>query len=406
MNSDPELLKKLIQKGSFLPKEEMLEVERKKGSLFIGIPKETSFQERRVALVPETVSLLVAHGHEVKVESKAGEGANFSDNDYSEAGAQICKSRKEIYECNIVFKVTPPSDDEVDLMPGNQTFISALQISIQPKQVLTKLIKKKITAIAWDYIQDEEGVFSVVRTVGEIAGNTSILIAGELISSFSSGKGMMLGGIAGVQPTEVVIIGAGTVGEFATRAALGLGASVKVFDNRLSKLRRLQNDIGQRVYTSIIQPKVLAKAIRRADIVIGALRSSVGKTPCVVTELMIQEMKSGSVIVDVSIDQGGCFETSRITNHDDPTFVKHGVMHYCVPNIASRVSRTASFAISNIFSPLLLEMGERGGVVDLIRSHSGFRNGVYIYKGILTNEVLGKVFNLNYKDINLILPGI
>ncbi|MBT5438567.1 MAG: alanine dehydrogenase [Flavobacteriales bacterium] len=406
MNTDPELLKKLIQKGSFLPKEEMLEVERKKGSLFIGIPKETSFQERRVALVPETVSLLVAHGHEVKVESKAGEGANFSDNDYSEAGAQICKSRKEIYECNIVFKVTPPSDDEVDLMPGNQTFISALQISIQPKQVLTKLIKKKITAIAWDYIQDEEGVFSVVRTVGEIAGNTSILIAGELISSFSSGKGMMLGGIAGVQPTEVVIIGAGTVGEFATRAALGLGASVKVFDNRLSKLRRLQNDIGQRVYTSIIQPKVLAKAIRRADIVIGALRSSVGKTPCVVTELMIQEMKSGSVIVDVSIDQGGCFETSRITNHDDPTFVKHGVTHYCVPNIASRVSRTASFAISNIFSPLLLEMGERGGVVDLIRSHSGFRNGVYIYKGILTNEVLGKVFNLNYKDINLILPGI
>ena len=406
MNTDPELLKKLIQKGSLLPKEEMLEVERKKGSLHIGIPKETSFQERRVALVPETVSLLVAHGHEVKVESNAGAGANFSDNDYSEAGAQICKSRKEIYECNIVFKVTPPSDDEVDLMPGNQTFISALQISIQPKQVLTKLIKKKITAIAWDYIQDEEGVFSLVRPVGEIAGNTSILIAGELISSFSSGKGMMLGGIAGVQPTEVVIIGAGTVGEFATRAALGLGASVKVFDNRLSKLRRLQNDIGQRVYTSIIQPKVLAKAIRRADIVIGALRSSVGKTPCVVTELMVQEMKSGSVIVDVSIDQGGCFETSRVTNHDDPTFVKHGVTHYCVPNIASRVSRTASFAISNIFSPLLLEMGERGGVEDLIRSHSGFRNGVYIYKGLLTNEVLGKVFNLKYKDINLILPGI
>ena len=406
MNTDPELLKKLIQKGNLLPQEEMLEVTPKKGSLFIGIPKETSFQERRVALVPETVSLLVANGHEVKVESKAGEGANFSDNDYSEAGAQICKSRKEIYECNIVFKVTPPSDDEVDLMPGNQTFISALQISIQPKEVLSKLIKKKITAIAWDYIRDEEGVFSVVRTVGEIAGNTSILIAGELISSFSSGKGMMLGGIAGVQPTEVVIIGAGTVGEFATRAALGLGASVKVFDNRLSKLRRLQNDIGQRIYTSIIQPKVLAKAIRRADIVIGALRSSAGKTPCVVTEIMVQDMKPGSVIVDVSIDQGGCFETSQITNHDDPTFVKHGVTHYCVPNIPSRVSRTASFAISNIFSPLLLEMGESGGVVELIRSHAGFRNGVYIYKGILTNEVLGKVFDLKYKDINLILPGI
>ena len=406
MNTDPELLKKLIQKGNLLPQEEMLEVKRKKGSLHIGIPKETSFQERRVALVPETVSLLVANGHHVKIESKAGDGANFSDQEYSEAGAEICQGPKEIYECNIVFKVTPPSDNEVDLMPGNQTLISALQISIQPKEVLTKLIRKKITAIAWDYIRDEEGVFSLVRTVGEIAGTNSILIEGELISSFSSLKAMMHGGLEAVKPTEVVIIGAGTVGEFATRAALGLGASVKVFDNRLSKLRRLQNDIGQRVYTSIIQPKVLAKAIRRADIVIGALRSSVGKTPCVVTEMMIQDMKSGSVIVDVSIDQGGCFETSRVTNHDDPTYIKHGVTHYCVPNIASRVSRTASFAISNIFSPLLLEMGERGGVVELIRSDNGFRNGVYIYKGILTNEVLGKVFDLNYKDINLILPGI
>ena len=230
MNTDPELLKKLIQKGNLLPQEEMLEVARKKGNLNIGIPKETSFQERRVALVPETVSLLVANGHRVKIETKAGIGANFSDREYSEAGAEICQSPTEIYECNIVFKVTPPSDEEVDLMPGGQTLISALQISIQPKEVLSKLIRKKITAIAWDYIRDEDGVFALVRTVGEIAGNTSILIAGELISSFSSGKGMMLGGIAGVQPTEVVILGAGTVGEFAGRSALGLGANIKIFD--------------------------------------------------------------------------------------------------------------------------------------------------------------------------------
>ena len=292
------------------------------------------------------------------------------------------------------------------MMSGNQTFISALQLATQPKEILQKLIEKKITAIAWDYIRDEEGVFSIVRTMGEIAGTTSILIAGELLSSFSNGKGIMLGGIAGVQPTEVVVIGAGTVGEFATRAASGLGASVKVFDSSLTRLRRLQNDIGSRVFTSIIQPKVLAKAIRRADIVIGALRSNVGKTPCVVSEEMIQSMKTGSVVIDLSIDQGGCFETSRVTNHIDPVFTKHGVIHYCVPNIASRVSRTASFALSNIFSPLILEMGEKGGVVDLVRMHSGFRNGVYIYKGILTNEILGKVFDLNYKDINLLLPGM
>ncbi|MBP5995989.1 MAG: alanine dehydrogenase [Crocinitomicaceae bacterium] len=406
MITDPELLKTLIQKGSLLPKEEMLEVRKKKGNLFIGIPKETSFQERRVALVPEAVTLLVSNGHQVLMETNAGEGSNFTDNEYSEAGAQIVYDRKSIYSCDIILKVAPPSEEEVELMIGNQTFISALQISTQPKEILQKLTAKKITAIAWDYIQDEEGVFSIVRTMGEIAGTTSILVAGELLSSFSQGKGLMLGGIAGVQPAEVVVIGAGTVGEFATRAALGLGASVKVFDNSLTRLRRLQNDLSLRVYTSIIQPKVLAKAIRRADVVIGALRSPIGRTPCVVSEEMIQEMKSGSVLVDVSIDQGGCFETSRVTNHNDPTFVKHGVVHYCVPNIASRVSRTASFALSNTFSPMILEMGEKGGVVDLIRTHSGFRNGVYMYKGILTNEVLGKVFDLKYKDIHLLLPGM
>jgi alanine dehydrogenase len=406
MITDPELLKSLIAQGSLMPKEEMLEVRRKKGNLLIGIPKETSFQERRVALVPEAVSLLVANGHHVRIETKAGEGSNFSDNDYSEAGAEICVDPKEIYSCDIILKVAPPSGDELDLMVGGQTFISALQISTQTKEMIQKLIEKKITAIAWDYVRDEEGVFSIVRTLGEIAGTTSILVAGELLSSFSSGKGMMLGGVAGVQPTEVVIIGAGTVGEYATRAALGLGASVKVFDNSLSRLRRLQNDIGTRIFTSIIQPKVLAKAIRRADVVIGALRSPIGRTPCVVSEDMIECMKQGSVVVDVSIDQGGCFETSRVTNHIDPTFVKHGIVHYCVPNISSRVSRTASFALSNILSPLILEMGDKGGVVDLIRGQKGFRNGVYIYRGILTNEVLGKVFGLKYKDINLILPGM
>lgn len=406
MITDPELLKTLIQKGSLLPKEEMLEVRKKKGNLFIGIPKETSFQERRVALVPEAVTLLVSNGHQVLMETNAGEGSNFTDNEYSEAGAQIVYDRKSIYSCDIILKVAPPSEEEVEMMIGNQTFISALQISTQPKEILQKLTAKKITAIAWDYIQDEEGVFSIVRTMGEIAGTTSILVAGELLSSFSQGKGLMLGGIAGVQPAEVVVIGAGTVGEFATRAALGLGASVKVFDNSLTRLRRLQNDLSLRVYTSIIQPKVLAKAIRRADVVIGALRSNIGRTPCVVSEEMIEGMKSGSVLVDVSIDQGGCFETSRVTNHIDPTFVKHGVVHYCVPNIASRVSRTASFALSNTFSPMILEMGEKGGVVDLIRTHSGFRNGVYMYKGILTNEVLGKVFDLKFKDIHLLLPGM
>ncbi len=403
MITDPEILKQLMQQGSLLPKEEMLEITPKKGKLFIGIPKETFFQERRVALVPEAVSILVLNGHRVKIESKSGEMANFSDRDYSEAGAEICHDPSEIYKCDIIFKVAPPSETELDMMTGNQTLISALQISIQPKVVLQKLMQKKITAIAWDYIRDEEGVFPVVRAMSEIAGTTSILIAGELLSSYGVGKGIMLGGITGVQPTEVVVIGAGTVGDYAVRAALGLGASVKVFDNSLSRLRRLQNNSTTRLYTSVIQPKVLAKALKRADVVIGALRAPLGRTPCVVSEEMIETMKLGSVLIDVSIDQGGCFETSKVTNHNEPTFVKHGVIHYCVPNIASRVSRTASFVLSNIFSPILLEMGERGGCKDLIKSDTGFRSGVYIYKGVLTSEVLGKVFNLKYKNIELLL---
>ncbi len=406
MITDPEILKKLIEQGSLLPKEDMLEIARKKGSLFIGIPKETSFQERRVALVPVAVSVLVANGHRVRVESRSGEMASFSDRVYSEAGAEICYDPKEVFECDIIFKVAPPSAEEVEMMPGSQVLISALQLSVQPKTILQKLMQKKITAVAWDYIRDEAGVFPVVRAMGEIAGTTSVLIAGELLSSFPNGKGVMLGGVAGVTPTEVVVIGAGTVGEYAIRSALGLGAAVKVFDNSLARLRRLQNDLGQRIYTSVINPKVLSKALRRADVVIGALRAPLGRTPCVVSEEMIESMKPGSVVVDVSIDQGGCFETSHVTNHKEPTFVKHGVIHYCVPNIASRVSRTASFALSNIFLPVILDMGEQGGCRDLIKNDIGFRGGVYIYNGTLTSDVLGKVFDLKYKDIELLILGI
>lgn len=406
MITDPELLKQLMQQGSLLPKEETLEVARKKGCLYIGIPKETSFQEKRVALVPDTVALLVANGHRVKVESKSGEGSNFTDNDYSEAGAQIVYDTKEIFHCDLIFKVAPPSEEEVEMMRGDQTLISALQISIQPKKILQELMRKKVTAIAWDYIRDESGVFPVVRTMGEIAGTTAILVAGNLLNAFNQGKGMMLGGVPGVQPAEVVIIGAGSAGESATRAALGLGCSVKVFDNSISRLRRLQNDLGSRVFTSVIQPKVLGKALMRADVAIGALRAPLGRTPCVVTENMVSHMKAGSVIVDVSIDQGGCFETSHVTSHDKPTFVAHDVIHYCVPNIPSSVSRTASFALSNIFSPLLMDMGTCGGPKDMIVKNPGFRGGVYIYKGILTSEVLGKVFDLRYKDIELLLMGM
>lgn len=400
-----EALKSLAKEAIMVPQEEMLEVGKKGRSLQIGIPKESELQENRVPLVPETVALLVGRGHQVVIETGAGDSANFKDHDYSEAGAMIASNAQEVYKSHIILKVAPPTEKEIAMMDSGNILFSALQLSVQPRDVLKKLMQKKITAIAWDYIRDREGIFTVIRSMGEIAGTTSILVGGEYLSNANGGKGMMLGGIAGTAPTEVVIIGAGTVGEYATRAALGLGASVKVFDDSMYRLRRLQNDVGSRVWTSIIQPKVLQKALTKADVAIGAIRGTGSRTPCVVTEAMVESMKEGSVIVDVSIDQGGCFETSRVTSHEKPTFTKHGVIHYCVPNIPSRVSKTASFALSNIFSPLLLQIGDEGGCERLIKVNPGFRGSVYLYNGALTSPILGEAFNLPYKDLDLFMAA-
>lgn len=390
-----------------MPQEETLEVARKKGSLNIGIPREISFQENRVSLVPDDVALLVNHGHQILIETGAGKNANFQDNDYSEAGARIAYSPEELYKnADLILKVAPPSLQEIEYMQPKQTLLSTLQLPAQPENFLRKLLEKKITALAFEWIKDEDGVFPVIRSMGEIAGGTSILIAAEYLSNVNNGQGAILGGISGVAPTEVVIIGAGTVGEYAARAALGLGATVKVFDNSVYRLRRLQNSIGTRVFTSIIQPRVLAKHLRTCDVAIGALRASGGRTPLVVTEEMIAEMKVGAVIVDVSIDQGGCFETSKVTNHTQPVFRKHGVIHYCVPNIASRVARTASYALSTIFTPILQQMGDEGGLPNMIRDHTGVRSGVYLYNGILTKKYLGDLYNLPSKDIELLLAAM
>ena len=406
MISSGDALKSLAIEATLSPQEEKIEVVQKKQKLYIGIPKETEFQEQRVALVPQSVGLLIANGHKVVVETGAGINANFSDNDYSEAGAEIAYDTQEIYKADIILKVTPPNDNEINMMKHKQILFSALQLTVQPKSALKKLMDKKITAIAWDYIEDEGGSFPVIRSMGEIAGTTAFLIAAELMSNANKGKGLMLGGVAGITPPEMVIIGAGTVGQFAASAAISLGVSVKVFDNSVFKLRRLQNEIGHKIFTSVIQPKVLEKALMRCDVAIGALRVPHGRTPCVVNEDMVKNMKSGSVIVDVSIDKGGCFETSKITTHEKPTFIKHDIVHYCIPNIASRVSRTASYSLSNIFSPLLLEISERGGCEKLIQTEKGFRHGVYIYKGTLTSSFLGESFGLPYKDLDLLISAL
>lgn len=406
MSLSKDALKSLALQASLSPKEEMLETTNKYKKLYIGIPKETELLEQRVALVPESVGFLVANGHRVVVESGAGEQANFSDSDYSESGAEISYETKEVFQSDILLKVSPPNNKEISLMKYKQILFSALQITVQPKNALEKLMAKKITAIAWDYIEDENGSFPIIRSMGEIAGTTSFLIAAELMSNANNGKGIMLGSVAGISPPELVIIGAGTVGQFVASAALAMGVSVKVFDNSLYKLRRLQNEIGHKVFTSVLQPKVLEKALKRCDVAIGAISAHQGRTPCVVSEDMVKKMKSGSVIVDVSIDKGGCFETSKITTHQNPTFLKHDVIHYCVPNIGSRVSRTASYSLSNIFSPLLKEISDSGGCEKLIQNAKGFRHGVYIYNGTLTSSILGEAFDLPYKDLDLLISAL
>jgi len=391
-----------FSKEELLPKPEMLEIKKQKGELFIGIPKETHLQEKRICLTPDAVAALTTHGHRIIIESGAGEGANYIDNEYSEAGAKISYSTEEVFGCNLILKVEPPTLNEIKYINPQSVLFSALQLKTQNKKYFEALAKKRITAIAFDFISDEHGVFPVVKSLSEIAGISSILIAAELMSNSGDGNGLLLGNIGGVPPPEVVILGAGTVGEFATRSAIGLGAQVKIFDNSVTKLRRLQHNLGAIVYTSTIQPKTLQKALMRCDIAIGAIRGKT-RTPIVVNEGMVEQMKDGAVIVDVSIDSGGCFETSEITTHKKPTFTKHGVIHYCVPNIPSRYARTATLSISNMFTPYLLNIGEEGGIENAARFDKSLRKGMYFYHGILTNRAVGDWFSLPFRDINLLI---
>lgn len=390
---------------SLLPQEEMLEVGNKHKQFVIGLPRESKKNESRVALTPLAVELLTNNGHQVIIESGAGNAANFSDNDFSEKGGLIEKNRNDVFKCDIIIKVAPFFDEEINMIKSYQILFSSLNIATKTEDYITKLMQKKVTAFAFEYIKDENNCYPVVRSMSEIAGSTAVLIASEYLSNVHDGKGEMLGGITGVNPSEVVILGAGTAGEYAARTALGLGALVKVFDSSVFKLRRLQNNIGQRVFTSVIQPKVLSNALKSADVVIGAIRLIEQGPKYLVNEEMVNNMKRGSVIIDISIDQGRCFETSQVTNHKNPVFQKFGIIHYCVPNIASRVARTASYALSNIFAPIILSIGASGSLKQFLREDAGVRQGIYIYNGLLTNSYIGNNFGLPSKPIDLLVAG-
>ena len=368
----------------------------------IGIPRETDSDENRIPLTPESVAILVQNGLTVLLEAGAGNAAKFADNEYSEAGARILYSPGEVFAgSNIVVKVNPPTAAEIDLIQPNTVLISALQMSQIGPQYINAVNNRRILGVAFELIEDEVGGLPIVRAMSEIAGSTVLLIAAESLNSANNGRGIILGGITGVPPTKVVILGAGTAAEFATRTALGLGAEVKVFDNQLYKLRRIKQELGTQIFTSVIDAANLGDALRRADVVIGALRAEDGRSPCVVTDEMVSTMKPNSVIVDISIDQGGCFETSEVTSHSRPIFKKYDVIHYCVPNIASRVAHTAATALSNILTPMLLKANELGGVEEMVFGKHWFMKGVYSYTGHLTNKHIARRLNLKHKDLDL-----
>ncbi|OLY91359.1 alanine dehydrogenase [Cnuella takakiae] len=385
--------------------EETLDVKPKGAQLHIGIPKETAFQENRIALTPDAVSVLVSNGHQVTIEHNAGEAAHFADRDYSEAGARIVYEKEEVFKAPVIIKSAPVVEDDLPYLQFNQMIVSPIHLSVLKAELLQKMMEKRITAISFENLKDDSGNYPIVRGMSEIAGSAVMLIAAQYLSSSNHGKGVLLGGISGIAPTKVIILGAGIVGEYAARAAMALGASVKVFDNSVYKLKRLQNNIGQRLWTSVMEPRMLAKQLKTCEVAVGALSSQTGRTPVVVSEEMVSSMRKGSVIIDVSIDRGGCFETSEITSHESPIFLKYGVIHYCVPNIPSGFARTASQAISNVLMPLLLEAGEEGGFEKLIWHNVHLRSGIYMFKGALTNFYLSERFGIKYTDLNLLIAS-
>ncbi len=387
-----------FKEEDLMPKEEKLEVVKKGKKFSIGIPKETCLHERRTCMTPDAVQVLVNHGHEIIIEKDAGKGSFFTDQQYSEAGARITDDPREAFGQEMVLKINPPTEEEIEYLKPCSYLVSALQINLRDKFYFQKLSEKKVNAIAFEFIVDEYRQLSLVRLIGEIAGTASILYASELLAL---SNGLMLGGITGVRPTEVVIIGAGIVGEFATKAAIGLGASVKVFDNSLSKLRRLHTLVDSRVPTSIIDPKELAKSLKRADVLVAAL-PRLNMAP-IVTEDMVLHMKKGSVIIDVTIDNGKAVETSELTTMEDPYIIKHGVIHSGLPNLTSRIPRTTTKAISNFFLSYLLNYDEEGGFENMLLRKNEMKQSLYMYKGRHTKKMICDRFDLTYHDINLLI---
>lgn len=396
----------LFGRESLLVQEEMLELQASGRSVTIGILKESDPDEKRIALTPQAVELLVQRGNRVLYEQHAAASIHFADEAYAAAGAEIFANKEDIFKADVIVKVGQLSANEIDFLHERQTIISSFLINKYATQQLQKLQQKKVIAIAYEYIHDSENHYPFVRSMNEIAGSMSILVAAEYLSNSEHAKGVFLGGVTGISPAEVVILGANTAGECAARAALGLGAQVKIFDASHTRLTNIQTALGQRLFTSNYHPSVLKKALQSADAVIGAVHQYSGETSAYITEELVQCMKKGSILIDLTMGQGGCFETSDATNHTQPTFTKHGVIHYCVPNINSRAARTSSIALSNGVLPILLNINEMGGIKNCIKHDYTTRQGVYVFNGIVTNSFIATKLDIPYKHIDLLIAAL
>jgi alanine dehydrogenase len=381
---------------------------RSKGnvSLKIGLPKEISNDERRLSLTPGGVSTLKANGHEIFIENGAGESANFTDHNYADAGAEIAYGAEDVFtKSDVILKIAPLSPQEFDLLQPEQALISALHMGSQTEHYLEALTEKSITGIGYEFIRGEDKEFPIVRMMHEITGSMSVQIAAHYLESMSGGQGIMLGGISGVPPSTVVILGAGITGEYAARTALGYGAQVFVMDTDLTALRRLENALDRRIITAVANHQYLSSALKFADIIIGAAMAEGERSPCWVTEEMVAEMKSGSVIVDTVIDQGGCIETSKPTTHSNPVYSMHDVIHYCVPNIPANVPRTATYALNNVLVPYILAIGDAGGIKECLWENVALRNGTYSYKKHVTKKALAKMFHMPFREIEMLIAS-
>ncbi|MFD2532824.1 alanine dehydrogenase [Gracilimonas halophila] len=379
---------------------------KSKVSLKIGLPKEISNDERRVTLTPGGVSILKANGHEIFIEKGAGEDANFPDREYADAGAEIAYSAQDVFKkSDLILKIAPLVEEEFDLLENDQSLISALHMGSQSVEYLEKMIEKSVTGIGYEFIRGEDKEFPIVRMMHEITGSMSVQIAAHYLESMSGGQGIMLGGISGVPPATVVILGAGITGEYAARTALGYGAQVFVMDTDLTALRRLENALDRRIITAVANHQYLNTALKFADIIIGAAMAEGERSPCWVTEDMVSGMKAGSVIVDTVIDQGGCVATSEATTHSNPVFTKHDVIHHCVPNIPANVPRTATYALNNVLVPYILAIGDAGGVKECLWENVALRNGTYTYKKHITKKSLAKMFDKPYREIEMLIAS-